>query len=353
MIRVLVAEDSPSIREFLIYILSQDPEISIAGTAENGEEAVKATLRLKPDIVTMDIHMPKMDGFEATRRIMETQPTPIVIVSGSTSVGEASVVFRTMEVGALAVISRPPGLGHPEYKAKVKELVETVKLMSGVKVIRHWPKHLVKPGDSPVVSVSRIATGVEIIAMGGSTGATTVFQTILQGLPRDYPIPLVIVQHIATGFTQGFATWLTETTFFPTSLAIQGEYLLPGHAYVAPDSFHMGIGPGRRVVLSNSGPENGAIPAVSHLFRSVAQVFSNNAIGILLSGMGKDGAKELKMMRDKGAMTIVQDENSSVVWGMPGEAVRIGGACKVLPSSQIAQALISLLCFNSPEGEPK
>ena len=343
MIRVLVAEDSPSIRELLIYILSTDPELKVVGTAENGKEAVDAVIRLKPDIVTMDIHMPIMDGFEATRQIMETQPTPIVIVSGSTSVGEISKSFRTIEVGALAIISRPYGLGNQLHTASAKELVQTVKLMAGVKVVRHWPKHQVKtePLPLPGLITDRLTTGIEVVAMGGSTGATNVFQTILRGLPGDLPVPVLVVQHMAIGFLKGFSEWLNDTTSFPTSIALHGESLLPGHAYLAPEGFHMGIDNNRRVVYGKGDSENGAIHSVSYLFRSVALCFGNQSIGILLSGMGQDGARELKTMRDSGALTIAQNKESCVVFGMPGAAVDLGAAELVLSPEMIAPVIVN------------
>ena len=343
MIRVLVAEDSPSIRELLIYILSTDPELKVVGTAENGKEAVDAVMRLKPDIVTMDIHMPIMDGFEATQRIMETQPTPIVIVSGSISGGEVAQALRTIEVGALAIIARPYGLGHPQHIASSRELVLTVKLMAGVKVVRRWPKHQVKtePLPLPDLITDRLSTGIEVVAMGGSTGATNVFQTILRGLPGDLPVPVLVVQHMAIGFLKGFSEWLTDTTSFPTSIALHGESLLPGHAYLAPEGFHMGIDNNRRVVYGKGDSENGAKPSVSYLFRSVAQCFGNQSIGILLSGMGQDGARELKTMRDSGALTIAQNKESSVVFGMPGAAVDLGAAELVLSPEMIAPVIVS------------
>ena len=343
MIRVLVAEDSPSIRELLIYILSTDPELKVVGTAENGKEAVDAVMRLKPDIVTMDIHMPIMDGFEATQRIMETQPTPIVIVTGSISAGEVAQALRTIEVGALAIIARPYGLGHPKHTASSRELVQTVKLMAGVKVVRHWPKHQVKiePLPLPGLITERLTTGIEVVAMGGSTGATNVFQTILRGLPVDLPVPVLVVQHMAIGFLQGFSEWLNDTTSFPTSIALHGEYLLPGHAYLAPEGFHMGIDNNRRVVYGKGDSENGAIPSVSYLFRSVAQCFGNQSIGILLSGMGQDGARELKTLRDSGALTIAQNKESCVVFGMPGAAVDLGAAELVLSPEMIAPVIVN------------
>ena len=345
MIRVLIVEDSPSVRELLSYIISADPELKIVGTAENGEEAIEAVTRLNPDIVTMDIHMPKMDGFEATRRIMETQPTPIVVVSSSTSVKDVSNALRTVEAGALSIMPRPYGLGHPQHAASAKELVQMIKLMAGVKVVKHWPKRQIKtePLPLPVMISVKTTTGIQVVAMGGSTGATIVFQTILRGLPGDFPVPVLIVQHMAIGFIKGFTEWLTDTTTFPTSVAIHGEYLHPGRAYVAPEGFHMGIDNNRRIVYGTGDSENGSLPSVSYLFRSVAQCAGNQAIGVLLSGMGQDGAKELKIMRDRGALTIAQDKESSVVFGMPGMAVELGAADLVLPPENIAPVLVSVV----------
>ena len=221
--------------------------------------------------------------------------------------------------------------------------MQTVKLMAGVKVVRRWPKHQVKtePLPLPDLITDRLSTGIEVVAMGGSTGATNVFQTILRGLPGDLPVPVLVVQHMAIGFLKGFSEWLNDTTSFPTSIALHGEYLLPGHAYLAPEGFHMGIDNNRRVVYGKGDSENGAKPSVSYLFRSVAQCFGNQSIGILLSGMGQDGARELKTMRDSGALTIAQNKESSVVFGMPGAAVDLGAAELVLSPEMIAPVIVS------------
>ncbi|MBI4284819.1 MAG: chemotaxis-specific protein-glutamate methyltransferase CheB [Chloroflexi bacterium] len=342
MVRVLIVEDSPVIREFLTYVLSADEELQVVGTASDGEEALRAVQRHRPDVITMDIHMPKMDGLEATRRIMETQPTPIVVVSGSSTAKEVAITFRALEAGALAVLARPQGIGHADYEATAKELVQTVKLMSEVKVVRRWPRRdraLVVPAQP---EIKKTAASVQMVAIGGSTGAPTVIQTILSGLSGDFPVPVLIVQHIATGFVQGFVEWLANTSSLPVSVACDGDTPLPGRAYVAPDSMHMTVGPGSRIVLSAETSVNSLRPSISHLFRSVAQVFGGNAIGVLLTGMGRDGAEELKLMKDRGAVTIVQDRESSVVFGMPGEALRLDAATYVLPPEKIAPALVSL-----------
>jgi two-component system chemotaxis response regulator CheB len=344
MIKVLVVEDSPVVREFLIHILNSAPEIQVIDTAINGKKAIEAVQNRRPDIITMDIHMPEMDGFEATRRIMETQPIPIIIVSGSSSADEVAKSFQAVEAGALAVIARPKGIGHPDYEATAKELIQTVKLMSEVKVVRRWPrsKKEIHP-LTPRVEISKALPAIQVVAIGASTGGPIALQTILSGLPKDFPIPVLIVQHISAGFVEGFAHWLGQSSRLPVHLASEGEYLLPGHIYVAPEGFHMMVNARNHIALSRAGPKDGLRPSVSYLFNSVAQVFRQNAIGILLTGMGKDGAQELKLLRENGAITIAQDEASSVVHGMPGEAIRLSAATYVLSPERIAALLVNLV----------
>jgi two-component system chemotaxis response regulator CheB len=341
IINVLVVEDSPTVREFLIYILHLDPEIQVVGTASDGQEAVELVQRLKPDVITMDINMPRMNGFEATRRIMETQPTPIVIVSGHWEPGEVETTFRAVEAGAQAVLPRPSGIGHAAFEASGKELVQMVKLMSEVKVVRRWPR--VRSPVAPVVIPPGQAQGalgnIRIVAMGASTGGPPVLQTILSRLPREFPVPILVVQHMAPGFVQGFSEWLAQSTPLSMQVARQGDTLLPGHVYVAPDGCHMSIASNGCVVLSQEQHENGARPAVSTLFRAAAKIFGKHTVGVLLTGMGKDGAKELKVLRDLGAVTIAQDKESSVVHGMPGEAIKCDAATYVLSPEGIAEML--------------
>jgi two-component system chemotaxis response regulator CheB len=346
MIKVLIVEDSQVVREFLTYVLSSEPDIQVIGTASNGEEAIRAVQDKRPDIVTMDINMPKMDGFEATRIIMETTPIPIVIVSASWDPRELEKTFQAMEAGALAAVRKPVGVAHPDYKDQAKELIQTIKLMSEVKVVRRHSRIKHGKGISAGLAVKDLiplTTDVKIVAIGASTGGPPVIETILSRLSKDSCAPLLIVQHIAPGFVQGFADWLANSCRIPVKIATRHEFPLPGHAYIAPDGVHMGMDTSGRIVFEGSEPENGLRPAVSYLFRSVAKVFGKNIVGVLLTGMGKDGAYELKMMKEKGAITIAQDKESCVVYGMPGEAVNLNAATYVLSPPKIAELLAGLL----------
>ena len=348
MVRVLVVEDSPVVRELLLHILGSDPEIEVVGTAETGEEALAAVERIRPDIITMDVHMPKMNGFDTTRRIMETHPTPIIIVTGTLDVAETASVFRAIEAGALAVLPRPSGIGHPEHEQSAADFVQTVKLMSEVKVVRRWPQlraGRTPPAALPSAEIQRrtAPTEIRLIAIGASTGGPPALRMILSGLPKDFPIPILIVQHIAAGFTQGFVEWLAQSSNLPVQLPVHGQQVVRGRVYVAPDGFHMTVASDGRIWLNTDEPENGLRPSVSCLFRSVAKAYGQSAIGVLLTGMGKDGAWELKLMKEQGAVTIAQDKETSVVHGMPGEAIRLGGATYVLPGEKISMMLTSLV----------
>jgi two-component system chemotaxis response regulator CheB len=345
MIKVLIVDDSHVVRDFMTYVLSSDPAIKVIGTAGNGEEAVRAVREKKPDVVTMDIIMPRMDGFEATRIIMEATPTPIVIVSASWDPKEVEKTFQAIEAGALAVLEKPVGVNHPNYERRAKELIKTVKLMSEVKVVRRKRegKHRTDiPETAAIGTPMSEMMDIKAVAIGASTGGPQAIETILSGLPKDFPAPLLVVQHIAAGFVQGFADWLASASGLPVKIAAHGEYCRPGHGYIAPDDVQMGMDIAGRISLNKSEPENGLRPSVSYLFRSVAAVCGKNTVGVLLTGMGKDGAYELKLMKEKGAITIAQDKESCIVFGMPGEAVALNAAAYILSPVKIAEFLSGL-----------
>ncbi len=332
-------------RQYLVHLLESDTRIRVVGAVGDGQAAFDFVSAHKPDVVLMDVHMPRLDGFEATRLIMENQPLPIVICNAGSSDKDIAISFRAMEAGAIACIGKPGGPEQADVETIAAHLLETVRLMSEVRVVRRStrPKFagsVTAPSGHAAQRPPATAT-VKLIAIGASTGGPPVLQTILAGLPPDFPVPILVVQHIASGFLPGMAEWLKQTTGFQVLLASHGAVPQPGHVYLAPDDFHMGVGAGGTLILSRQDPENNLRPAVSFLFRSLANVYGASAVGVLLTGMGRDGAEELKAMKDKGAVTIAQDKKSSVVHGMPGVAIALGGVTQVLPADKIAGALVA------------
>jgi two-component system chemotaxis response regulator CheB len=309
----------------------------------DGQAAIDFLQAQKPDVIVMDFHMPRMDGFEATRRIMETQPVPIIICTATGNPKDVATTFRLMEAGAVACVAKPVASEHRDYQALVSHLLHTIKLMSEVKVVRRWPRTTTPAAAPRPTPVPPAPGAVPIIGIGASTGGPPVLQTILSGLPKNFHAPILIVQHIAHGFLPGLVEWLNQTTGCQIHIAAHGQLPLPGHVYFAPDDFHMGLSPSRRIFLSQEEAISGLRPAVAYLFCTLAEVCHSSAIGVLLTGMGRDGAAELKMMRDAGAETIAQDRESSIVHGMPGEAIALGGAGHVLSPEKISDALIALV----------
>lgn len=354
MIRVLVVEDSRVSREFIMHILASDPEIEVIGYAENGRQAVEFVERDKPDLITMDICMPEMDGFEATRQIMETNPVPIIMVTARPDMRELETSFSAIEVGALLMLQKPPGFGHPEQEQAAKELIRMVKLMAEIRVVRRRVRtQELRPAAAEQNWPAECNANIRIVAIGASTGGPPVIQKILAELPTDFPLPILVVQHMARGFTEGFVEWLGQTAALPVHLAFNGSQIRAGHVYVAPDGVQMKIDAGGRMLCLDEPPLHGLKPSVSYLFRSLAECFGESAVGVLLTGMGRDGAAELALMRQNGALTIAQDSESSVVFGMPGEAVRLNGASYVLPPERIVLLLQKIAQDVRSKGEEK
>jgi two-component system chemotaxis response regulator CheB len=330
MIRVLVAEDSATTRELLVQILRSDPEIEVIGEAKNGAEAVAMTRQLHPDVVTMDIRMPLLDGFEATKQIMVEAPTPIVIVSASVDVREVEVSINALRVGALTVIAKPIGPGAPEFAEMSRYFLATVKAMSQVKVVRRWPDRQTRlPSPGP-----RAAQRARVVALAASTGGPAALCQVLAEFPATFPAPVLVVQHIASGFLSGFASWLNANLSLRVKVVDPGEALAPHTIYIPPDDHHLGIEHGK-LLVSDAAPIGGFRPSASFLFESTARAFGAGTLAVVLTGMGQDGVEGLRKVREVGGQILVQDEASSVVYGMPGAAVRAGLADAVLPLREI------------------
>ena len=270
---------------------------------------------------------------------METSPMPIVICTATSDPSELAVAFRSLEAGAVACVGKPTALG-PDFAVRRDHLLQTVRLMSEVKVVRRWNRRATLPHPWERMKPKPTAPAVQLIGIGASTGGPPVSADDPVE-PAGLPVPLLIVQHIARGFLPGMVEWLSQTTALRVHIAAHGVAPLSGHVYVAPDDFHLAIDSRGHLLLSRAAPENGLRPAVSFLFRSLATVFGAAAVGVLLTGMGQDGAIELKQMKGSGAHTIAQDRDSSVVHGMPGHAIELGGATQVLPADRIASALLA------------
>jgi two-component system chemotaxis response regulator CheB len=319
--------------------------------ARDGLEAVEQAQQLKPDVIVMDVHMPRMSGYEATRQIMGRVPMPIVMVSASAVGDEATAAFEALNAGAVTVIDKPGGSDRPAQVESARRLVETVKLMAEVKVVRRWARRTEQVAGvtglgEPTIRrpvTPTLARKINLIAIGCSTGGPQAVADILAGLPRDLAAPILIVQHIAPGFTARLAEWLARGTELAVKLAEPGEAVRPGTVYLAPHGAQMGITRDGRIRLTREATDGGFCPSASYLFQSAAETYGRSAIGILLTGMGRDGAAGLKRLREAGGVTIAQDQDSSVIFGMPGEAIRLGAAEHVLSPSQIVGAIRALV----------
>jgi len=339
MIRVLIVEDSATVRTLLTALLQSDPALQVVGSAANGEEAVRQALALKPDIITMDIHMPVMDGIEATRRIMTECPTPIVVLTAVAAAPDSHVTFDAIQAGALEVLQKPVGISHADFEIIRDRLVQTVKLMAEVKVVRRHSRKVTATMLPPLVPSSNGPPSLLVI--GASTGGPAALNTLLHGLPPDFSLPIAVVQHMSAGFLPSLISWLQLGTRLRLMMAEDGQALLPGQVYFAPDDHHLAVTAQGRLGLTTAPPVSHVRPSATVLFLSAAAKYGSQVTGLVLTGMGDDGAVGLKAIRDRGGLTLAQDEASSVVYGMPKVAFEMGAVERVLPLERMAAALLS------------
>jgi len=336
-VRVLIVEDSRSQRELLTRVLEAAEGFEVAGTATNGKEAVEATQRLRPDVIAMDIHMPILDGYEATRQIMQTCPTPIVMVSNSMG-DEGRRSVEALAAGALALLRKPGSITHQEYESDRTAMLKTLRVMADVPVIT---RHPVRP-PRPEISVPPARTRQSLLAIAASTGGPAALQTVLTGLgtSETFPIPILIVQHIARGFVEALVDWLNATLPITVHIAADREKMQPGHVYLAPDGHHLLAADVGLIGLRAMAENDRYCPGADVLFESVARVYGSSAIGVIMTGMGDDGARGLLTLRASGGYTFAQDETSSVVYGMPQAAVAVGAVKQVESVTNLAQAIL-------------
>jgi two-component system chemotaxis response regulator CheB len=367
-VRVLVVDDSQVTRDYLAHILEADDTLEVIGFATNGKEAIAKNVELRPDVITMDIHMPVMNGVDATRRIMQEQPIPIVVVSVDFDPSEMTGAFAAMEAGAVNTIRKPRNPNHPEASKDHAALRDTVRSMSEVRVVKRRPRRETSsklsagplstdvantfstrstasrtPASLSQVSKKQPRRPTRLAAIGASTGGPPVLERILRQLPLDLGFPVVVVQHIAAGFLPGMVRWLNHQLPQPVRIARNSQLLEPGSVYFAPEDTHLSLSPFGRTRLHPGSPmEHKNRPSVSWLFRSVAEVVGPAAVGVLLTGMGEDGALELGDIRRRGGLAIAQTKESSAVWGMPGKAVELGNADLQLDPENIGRLLARL-----------
>ena len=352
MLRILIAEDSQVIQRTLRALLEGEPDIEVVGVAGNGREALRLCHDLRPDLVTMDIFMPEMDGLEATRRIMEECPTRIVIISAMVGARDMSSSFEAMRAGAVEVIGKPHGVlagNYSEVKQSLARVLQKVAMARPAAQLSWLPP----PRQSlptPAPGVARTAPSVrhlpeafepDVVCIGGSTGAPTVIVEVLSKLPAAYRYPIVIAQHIAKGFAEGFAAWLDSVVPLAVKVASERETPRPGLVLVAPDTRNLVFtGPGKYDLVAPADPRQ-HIPSIDALFRSAAAVHKNRVLGALLSGMGRDGADGLAAISAAGGVTLAQSEATSVVYGMAKVACEAGAVMESVSPQRLAGILLA------------
>lgn len=357
-ITVIVVDDSALIRSLLAAMIDRQPDMQCIGQAHDPLMAREMIRNLNPDVITLDIEMPRMDGLDFLRRIMQLRPMPVVMVSTLTERG-AEVTMRALELGAVDFVAKPR-MGVSQGIAQLEsEICEKIRAASHARIGKRSASAaaqaagVVLSPSGPKNQTAQMYRGTErIVAIGASTGGTEAIREVLVELPFDFPA-IVITQHMPPGFTKSFAQRLDSLCRMSVREATDGERLLPGHVYIAPGGQHLVIdrsGSNYVARIDNSEPVNRHRPSVDRMFESVAARAGANAIGVMLTGMGKDGAEQMLAMRRAGAHTIAQDEASCVVFGMPREAIAVGAAVEVLPLDRIANGIQQALAARGGHG---
>jgi two-component system chemotaxis response regulator CheB len=346
MIRCLIVDDSPTFRGILRRLLAKAPNVEVVGEAGDGEEALARTLELKPDVLTMDVHMPRRNGLEAIAEIMRVRPTPIVVVSAAAGGANEELSFQALKLGAVEVLGKPNALDPHRFEVQSEAIRQAVRAVSGLTLVTRHERLARQPTPPPVAVAPprpKVAGGKALACIGiaASTGGPPALQKVLSALPAGFPVPILVVQHIAPGFTEGLVRWLAAQCAVRVRIAQRGDPLEPGTVLFAPDDQHLMVSMGR-VRIDAGPPVKNLRPSGTVLFTALAREFGESAAGLILTGMGDDGVAGLKLMRERGAFTAAQGKASCVVYGMPEVAVRTGAAQTTLELDEIAPALLRL-----------
>ena len=346
-IRVLIVDDSALMRKMLGDILSSDPRIEVVGTARDGQDGLEKVAALSPDVVTLDVEMPRKDGLSALEELMQTRPMPVVMVSSLTQQG-AEVTLKALSLGCVDFVGKPSGSISTNIQAVGAELIAKVVMASAARVrpARREPPAPLPSSRPPQGSVSRPAGARarrETVAVAASTGGPVALQQLLSGLPGNFPLPIVVTQHMPRGFTASFAKRLDSASALTVVEGFEGLELKPGMVVIAPGGQHLLVrrrGTGTFCELSDAPPVLSVKPSANIMFLSVADEFGGNVLGVVLTGMGRDGADGALVLHDKGARIIAESQETCVVYGMPKAAAEVGAVDELLPLSEIPEALI-------------
>ncbi|HVJ04414.1 MAG TPA: chemotaxis response regulator protein-glutamate methylesterase [Candidatus Saccharimonadales bacterium] len=363
-IRVLVADDSAFMRKVLLGILDSDGAFEVVGEARDGRETVEKSAKLKPDVITMDINMPHMDGLQATEVIMSTDPRPIVIVSSESREG-AHATLRALELGAIDFLAKPSAAIDLDMSEVRGELVRKLRIASKVRVVRNLlrstpsriappepPPSKVIPPPTPVPQSNGAGAGIPIAVLGASTGGPATLMKLLPEFAADFPGALLVIQHMPGAFTAQFAEQLASVSRIPVKQAQSGDTLCAGQVYVCPGDCHLRVAPPGRIVLDDGPRIAGYRPSIDVTLESVASLAGTSAVVAILTGMGNDGARGVMAIQENGGSVLAQDETTSVIFGMPAEAIKTGAVAQVLPLEQIASAIARRMSIYRTAGAP-
>lgn len=353
-IPVLLVQDLAVDLEILVRMLTSSAEVKIVGTARNGKEALALIPKVQPAIVCTDMHMKEMDGLELTKQVMARHARPILVISASVQKEDTHNISQLLAAGALDVLPKPKAGLTLDYERTQQELINKIKILAGVKVFTKRQQHHTRIGAqisaskeaksfshlSTTKQLINVTTSIRVVTIGASTGGPQALHTILTQLPADFSVPIICTQHISEGFLQGFIDWLAPACKLLVKVAQVGEQPLPGTIYFAPEKTHLALDSQGKFTYLRSLPVDGHCPSVTVTFKAVADFYGKATVGVLLTGMGRDGAEGMRVIAQAGGITIAQDEKSSVVFGMPMEAIALGAVQYILPTHEIAPLLI-------------